>query len=117
MFRSHSFRAVQYLACLFAVFSAGGPSALAQDPATMPMPPQAAMPMPGPAAPAQPAAPAAAPDPGASWLISSGGGMPWQVGAMFTGFWVLTAAEIAIISKSANRLDKPKKKDNDLQAD
>jgi hypothetical protein len=76
--------------------------------------PGAAMPMPGPAAPGQPAA---APDPGASWLISSGGGMPWQVGAMFTGFWVLTAAEIAIISKSANRLDKPKKKDKDLQAD
>jgi hypothetical protein len=65
--------------------------------------------------PGQPSAPA--PDPAASWLISSGGGMPWQVGAMFTGFWVLTAAEIAIISKSANRLDKPKKKDNDLQAD
>ena len=43
--------------------------------------------------------------------------MPWQVAAMFTGFWVLTAAEIAIISKWAGRLDKPKKKDPDLQTD
>jgi hypothetical protein len=85
---------------MLAVLSVHGPTARAQDPAAMP---------------AQPAAPA--PSAGATWLISGTGGMPWQVAAMFTGFWVLTAAEIAIISKSAGRLDKPKKKDPDLQAD
>ena len=56
---------------------------------------------------AAPPAPAAR----AAWLMSGDGGMPWQIAAMFTGFWVLAAVEIAVISKSANRLDKPKKKD------
>lgn len=110
MFRRRFIRAMQRLACMLAVLSVHGPTARAQDPAAMPMPSGAALPV-------QPAAPAAAPSAAASWLISSGGGMPWQVAAMFTGFWVLTAAEIAIISKSAGRLDKPKKKDPDLQAD
>ena len=64
----------------------------------------------GPAA-AAPPAPAASAPARAAWLMSSDGGMPWQIAAMFTGFWVLAAVEIAVISKSANRLDKPKKKD------
>jgi glucose/arabinose dehydrogenase len=110
MFRRRFVRAMQRLACMLAVLSLSGPTARAQDPAAMPMPGGA--PMPG-----QPGAPAAAPSAGASWLVSSGGGLPWQVAVMFTGFWVLTAAEIAIVSKSAGRLDKPKKKDPDLQAD
>jgi hypothetical protein len=97
------------------------------------MPPDAAMPMPGaegmpPAAgmpgqqavPGQAAAPAPAPAPAAlspqdaakTFLISSSGGMPWQIGAMFTAFWVLMAAEIAILSKHSKRLDKPKKRQN-----
>jgi hypothetical protein len=97
----------------------------AQDPAAAPAAgamPGGAMPMPGGAMPApggamppgaatgQPA-PAATVDTSATWLKSGDGGMPWQIAAMFTGFWVLAAVEIAVISKSANRLDKPKKKD------
>jgi hypothetical protein len=83
----------------------------AQDPAAAPpaaAPPTAAAPP--AAAPAQPA-PAASVDTSATWVRASDGGMPWQIAAMFTGFWVLAAVEIAVISKSANRLDKPKKKD------
>ena len=63
------------------------------------------------------AAPAPAPPAGAPWLMSSEGGMPWQVAAMFTGFWVLMAAEIAIVSKPSGRLDKPKKKDEYQEAE
>ena len=63
------------------------------------------------------AAPPSAPPPGAAWLMSGDGGMPWPVAAMFTGFWVLMAAEVAIISKSAGRLDKPKKKDQYQEAE
>jgi hypothetical protein len=68
--------------------------------------------MPPGAAPQAAAAPAAAtsPDQAAkAFLTSSTGGMPWQVGAMFTAFWVLMAAAIAIVSKPSKRLDKPKK--------
>lgn len=96
----------------------------AQDPAATPptaAPPTAAPPagagmpptggaMPAGAAPAQPA-PATTYDTSAAWLKGGDGGMPWQIAAMFTGFWVLAAVEIVVISKSANRLDKPKKKD------
>jgi hypothetical protein len=106
MFRRRFVHAMQRLALMLALLSINGRAARAQDPAAMPMP-----------NPAMPAQPAAAPPAGTTWLMSGSGGMPWQVGAMFTGFWVLTAAEIAIISKSAGRLDKPKKKDPDLQAD
>lgn len=76
------------------------------------MPGQEAVPgQPGAAGPAAPSpAGAAAPENAArSFLVSSEGGMPWQVGAMFTAFWVLMAAEIAILSKPSKRLDKPKK--------
>jgi hypothetical protein len=68
------------------------------------------MPTPGGAPAGQPA-PAASADLGAAWLHSPDGSMPWQLAAMFTGYWVLAAVEIVVISKSANRLDKPKKKD------
>lgn len=61
--------------------------------------------------PAGAVTPPPAPPPGAAWLMSGDGGMPMPVAAMFTGFWVLMAAEVAILSKSAGRLDKPKKKD------
>lgn len=66
--------------------------------------------MPAGAAPSQ-SAPAASAEARPVWLMSGDGGMPWQIAAMFTGFWVLAAVEIAVISKSANRLDRPKKKD------
>ena len=71
--------------------------------------------MPGGAAPGQPSA--ATPEMGAAWLRAPDGTMPWQIGAMFTAYWVLAAAEIAIISKPSNRLDRPKKKDDALVAD
>lgn len=70
---------------------------------------------PGGASPGQPSA--AAPDMSAAWLQSPDGGMPWQIGAMFTAYWVLAAAEIAVISKPSNRLDRPKKKEDALVAD
>ncbi len=68
--------------------------------------------------PGQAAAPSPAPAPAAlspedaakTFLVSGTGGMPWQIGAMFTAFWVLMAAEIAILSKPSKRLDKPKKR-------
>ncbi len=64
----------------------------------------------GSAAPAQATGAAASPEQAAkAFLTSSDGGMPWQIGAMFTAFWVLMAAEIAILSKPSKRLDKPKK--------
>jgi hypothetical protein len=37
-------------------------------------------------------------------------GLPWQYGALFTGFWVCTFAAVAIVSKSSNRSDKPVKR-------
>lgn len=68
---------------------------------------------PGPDAAPAPAAAAASPEQAAkSFLTSSDGGMPWQIGALFTAFWVLMAAEIAILSKPSRRLDKPKKQQN-----
>lgn len=36
-------------------------------------------------------------------------GMPWQVGAIFTGYWVVVAIAIAMLSKPSKRADKPKK--------
>ncbi len=36
---------------------------------------------------------------------------------MFTAFWVLMAAEIAIISKPSKRLDKPKKQQEAAEAE
>lgn len=39
----------------------------------------------------------------------SGEGMPWQVGAIFTGYWVLVAIAIAMLSKPSKRAEKPKK--------
>lgn len=41
----------------------------------------------------------------------SGPAMEWQVGAIFTGFWVLVAAAVAVISRSSKRADKPPKKE------
>jgi hypothetical protein len=38
-----------------------------------------------------------------------GEGMPWQVGAIFTGYWVVVAIAIAMLSKPSKRADKPKK--------
>ena len=109
MFRPGLLRSWPAFACLLAVLPVAASAAWGRKirrpaPASGPAMPSARRPL-------NPAPPAAAPA-AASWLISSGGGMPWQVGAMFTGFWVLSAAEIAIISKIANRLDKPKKKDS-----
>jgi hypothetical protein len=102
-------------------------AAPAQAGAAPGMPGPGAMPgMPGPGAmpagaPAQAApTPAAAASPAQaakSFLTSSTGGMPWQVGAMFTAFWVLMAAEIAIISKPSSRLDKPKKQQDIADAE
>ncbi|HEX5442681.1 MAG TPA: hypothetical protein VFW87_02580 [Pirellulales bacterium] len=37
-------------------------------------------------------------------------GMPWQVGAIFTGYWVLMAIAIAMLSKPTKRAEKPNKK-------
>lgn len=99
--------------------------ARAQEPAAAPAP--AAMPgvQPGAMPAAQPAAPTApaqtsavSPEDAAkSFLISTSGGLPWEVAVMFTAFWVLMAAEIAIISKPSKRLDKPPKLEKALQAD
>ena len=38
-----------------------------------------------------------------------GDGMPWQLGAIFTGYWVVVAIAIAMLSKPSRRADKPKK--------
>lgn len=96
MFRSSSTRRCRLAAWLLA---AGIGAAALLDGAT------------GWAQPPTGGAPPAAPKPGAEWLMSGDGGMPMAVGAMFTGFWVLMAAEVAILSKPSGRLDKPKKKD------
>ena len=88
--------------------AAAPPAGAGMPPAGAGMPPAGGMP--AGAAPAQPA-PATTYDTSAAWLKGGDGGMPWQIAAMFTGFWVLAAVEIVVISKSANRLDKPKKKD------
>ena len=92
-----------------------GPGAMPgmPGPGAMPggMPSPAGVPAPAPAAAASPAQAAK------SFLTSSTGGMPWQVGAMFTAFWVLMAAEIAIISKPSKRLDKPKKQQAAAEAE
>ena len=65
----------------------------------------------GPPMPGAMGAPGGAPpaSTGAAWLKSSEGGMPWQIGALFTGFWVLVAVEVVVLSKPSNRPDKPKK--------
>ncbi len=39
----------------------------------------------------------------------SSDGMPWQLGAIFTGYWVIVAIAIAMLSKPSRRSDKPKK--------
>jgi hypothetical protein len=63
-------------------------------------------PMPGPMGAPGGAPPAST---GAAWLKGFEGGMPWQIGALFTGFWVLVAVEVVVLSKSSYRPDKPKK--------
>jgi hypothetical protein len=37
--------------------------------------------------------------------------LEWQVGAIFTGFWVLVAAAVAVVSRSSKRAEKPPKKE------
>lgn len=93
----------------------------AQDPAAMPGAPAGAMPPGQPGAPppsAPPQSAAGSPEDAArSFLISNSGGLPWEVAVMFTVFWILMAAEIAIISKPSKRLEKPPKIDKSLQPD
>lgn len=48
----------------------------------------------------------------ATWLKGADGAMGWQVGAMYFAFWVATAIEVAILSKSAKRSDRPKKSES-----
>lgn len=60
----------------------------------------------------QPALAAAQPLAQVAWLKGTEGGMPWQIGAMYFAFWVATAIEVAILSKSARRSDRPKKSES-----
>lgn len=46
----------------------------------------------------------------------SSDGMPWQVGALFTGHWVIVAIAIAMLSKPSKRLDKPKKREGEIES-
>lgn len=42
---------------------------------------------------------------------AAGPAMEWQVGAIFTGFWVFVAGAVAVVSRSSKRADKPPKKE------
>lgn len=41
--------------------------------------------------------------------------MEWQVGAIFTGFWVFVAGAVAVMSRSSKRADKPPKKEESAE--
>lgn len=43
-------------------------------------------------------------------------GMAWQLGAIFTGYWVVVAIAIAMLSKPPRRSDKPKKPEGEIQS-
>lgn len=59
---------------------------------------------------------------GAAVLAQGGGpvqppgseGMDWQLGAIFTGYWVVVAVAIAFLSRPPKRADKPKKPEGEI---